>query len=500
MIEKQIKIYKDFRKKILSYQYALYVIGFDSETLLTGGSFEGRSGHVGILSQELYDLSVNKEYVESIYYLSDNEKELDKDLAFEVKRERREIDKLKKVPSKEYVDYQILLSKSQNVWGMAKNKNDFSLVEECLTEIVAYNRKYVKWQETDNLKGYDVLLDEYEKDYTTKEYDVFFGLLKEKLVPFINEVTKIKKDFIDLSNKTFDISGQKEFSKYIENVMCYDKNYGTFSESEHPFTSGFGPEEVRYTNHYHENDLHSGIFSAIHELGHCTYELQVDHKFVGTYLTGGASMAMHESQSRFYENIIGRSYEFWRNRYKTLQMFFFDDLKNFNAKEFYLSCNRVEKSLIRTEADELTYPIHIMIRYDLEKKLIGGTLEVKDLPKAWNQKVKDYLGLDVPSDKLGCLQDVHWYGGSIGYFPTYALGSAYSSQIFNSMNKDFDVLKDIRTNATTKNINIWLKENIHKYGSSMIPKDIIKKATKEEFNPKYYIDYLIEKYTKIYEL
>ena len=500
MIKKQKDIYESFRSKILSYQYALYVISFDSETLLTSGSFDVRSKHIGVLSNVLYDLSINEEYVNSIYYLSEHKDELDLTFAFEIQKERKNIDKLKKIPSKEYVDYQVLLAKSQNIWGQAKRKNDFSIVKDCLKEIVAFNRKYVKWQETDDVKGYDVLLDEYENGYTTKEYDMFFDLLKEKLVPFIDKITKKNKEIIDLSNKSFDINGQKEFTKYIENVMCYDKTYGTFSESEHPFTSGFGPTEVRYTNHYYENDLHSGIFSAIHELGHCTYELQVDHKFVGTYLTGGASMAMHESQSRFYENIVGRSYEFWRNRYKTLQMVFYDELKDISAKQFYLSCNKVEKSLIRTEADELTYPIHIMIRYDLEKELISGELEVEDLPKAWNQKVKNYLGLEVNSDGIGCLQDVHWFTGSIGYFPTYALGSAYASQFYNAMNKDFDVLNDLRTSPSTNHINKWLKDHVHKYGASMFPKDILKKATNEEFNPNYYVNYLIDKYTKIYEL
>src|SRR5690606_13599841 len=202
---------------------------------------------------------------------------------------------------------------------------------------------------------------------------------------------------------------------------------------------------------------------------------------------------------RFYENIIGRSKEFWKEHYPVLKDLFKKELKGIKLDDFYKHINKSTTSLIRTEADELTYPIHIMIRYDIEKALFNNEIQVKDLPTVWNQKVKDYLGIDVPSDKEGVLQDVHWSGGMFGYFPTYALGSAYAAQMFKVMNKDFNVFKSLKS-KNTKEINAWFKENLHKYGSSKNPKELFKLCTKQKFNPKHYVNYLITKYSKIYDI
>ena len=221
----------------------------------------------------------------------------------------------------------------------------------------------------------------------------------------------------------------------------------------------------------------------------------MDHTLSG----GGGSMALHESQSRFYENIIGRSLDFWKIHFPKLKSVFKKQLRGVKLKDFHKLINRAEASLIRTEADELTYPIHIMIRYDIEKALFAGEIEVKDLPRIWNDKYQEYLGLEVPSDREGILQDIHWAGGSFGYFPTYALGSAYAAQIYKVMNRDFKVLKSLQS-GDTKEINAWLKERLHKYGSTKPPKELFRICVGGKFNPKHYIDYLIKKYTKIYEL
>ena len=282
-------------------------------------------------------------------------------------------------------------------------------------------------------------------------------------------------------------------------VMCFDKSRGLIKESEHPFTSGYGTSDVRITTHYYEDLLISSIFSCIHELGHATYEQQCNPKLDETLVGGGASMAMHESQSRFYENIVGRSYEFWERHYPKLQSIFKEELKDVSLEDFYKHVNNVECSLIRTEADELTYPLHIMIRYEIEKMLLSDQIKVKDLPTVWNKMVKDYLGIDVPNDTLGVLQDVHWSGGSFGYFPTYAYGSAMSAQLYNAMSKDFNIDEALKE-GTTEKINNWLKENVHQFGGSLLPNDILLKATNEAFNPNYYVNYLKEKYTKIYNI
>ena len=282
-------------------------------------------------------------------------------------------------------------------------------------------------------------------------------------------------------------------------VMCFDKTFGLTKESEHPFTSGHGTTDVRVTCHYYEDQLTSAIFSMIHELGHGTYERQCDPKYNNTALSGGTTMAMHESQSRFYENIVGRACSFWQKHFPKLQSLFNDQLKDVTVEEFYEAVNKVENSLIRTEADELTYPLHIMVRYDIEKMLFNDGVDFETLPSLWNKLYKDYLDIDVPSDKMGILQDIHWAGGMFGYFPTYALGSAYAAQIYNQMKQELDIESILKEDNLEK-INHWLKEKVHKFAGSKTPKEILVDITGEEFNPKYYIEYLKDKYSKIYKI
>jgi carboxypeptidase Taq len=418
----------------------------------------------------------------------------------EIQETKEGLDKLKKVPMQEYIEYMSLLEESENIWRKAKQKNDYEIFRPTLEKIVAFNRKYVKYVETEKLKGYDVLLDEYEKGMTMKDYDEFFSKIKTELVPFVKKVLDKKLELDDSFNKlSYPKEQQREFFKYLAETLGFNFNKGVLKESEHPFTSGFGTTDVRVTNHYYENDFTSSIFSGIHELGHALYEQQINPELDHTLSGGGGSMALHESQSRFYENIIGRSLDFWKIHFPKLKSVFKKQLRGVKLKDFHKLINRAEASLIRTEADELTYPIHIMIRYDIEKALFAGEIEVKDLPRIWNDKYQEYLGLEVPSDREGILQDIHWAGGSFGYFPTYALGSAYAAQIYKVMNRDFKVLKSLQS-GDTKEINAWLKERLHKYGSTKPPKELFRICVGGKFNPKHYIDYLIKKYTKIYEL
>ena len=315
-------------------------------------------------------------------------------------------------------------------------------------------------------------------------------------MPFVKAKTAAPTAVPSWAQQKFDKAKQREFCEYLRDVMCFDKTRGIMKESEHPFTSGFGTDDVRITNHYYEDSLVSSIFSAIHETGHATYEQQCDKSLNGTFSGGGASLGLHESQSRFYENIIGRSRAFWEVHYTKLQKLFRKELKDVSLDEFVAYINRAETSFIRTEADELTYPLHVMLRYEIEKKVISGELEVKDLPRYWNDKFTEYFGITPPTDTLGVLQDVHWAYGNFGYFPTYALGSAIASQLYHHMSKDFDVEQSLK-DGTTKRINEWLKEHVHKYGSSKYPDEILRLATGgEDFDPNYYVDYLIDKYSK----
>lgn len=316
-LEMLVKKYKDYRRKVLAFRYFDYVIGWDTETIAPSGCMDDRSEYLGFISEETYKLNQSEETKELINELYSRKEELDKDLAFEISEIKRNNDRESKIPMEEIVEYTKLLGSSHATWLKAKQNDDFSMFAPHLEKIVEFLRKYVKYLETDEIKGYDVLLDEYERGFSSKTYDEFFGALEEKLVPFVKKVASTKLNYNKgIQEIKVPISKQVEFVKYIQDVMCFRKENGAIAESEHPFTSGFNNSDVRITVHYYEDLPTSSIFSAVHELGHATYEQQVDNKYNNTLIGGGASMALHESQSRFYENIIGRSFEFWSEHYK----------------------------------------------------------------------------------------------------------------------------------------------------------------------------------------
>lgn len=493
-----LQIYQQIKAKINAYQYALYLINWDSETEAPIGSFEERSKQVGKLVEMMLECSHDPRYIDALNQLAHHRNELDEDTKRAVIKDKEALDKELKIPTEELIAYEMLLAKSQTLWQQAKLSNDYSKFSGALKEIIDFQKRYIRYLETEHIKGYNVLLDDYEKGFTKEDYDYFFQVLKNELVPFVKEITtkqQVKDDFI---KKSYSIEKQKAYAHYLMDVMAFDTQYGLTKESEHPFTSGYGTTDVRVTCHYYENLLTSSIFSMIHELGHATYERQCNPKYDDTSLSGGTTMAMHESQSRFYENIVGRSYAFWQTHYPKLKALFQEELKNVTVDDFYRAVNKVEKSLIRTEADELTYPLHIMVRYDIEKMIFEDHIDVDTLPAIWNQLYKDYLGIDVPSDAEGILQDVHWAGGSFGYFPTYALGSAYAAQLYYQMKKELDI-EQAFGEQQLHTVNAWLKEKVHQFAGSKTPKEILLEVTKEEFNPHYYVTYLKEKYSKIYQ-
>lgn len=499
-MKKLTEKYNIIRKKINAYNFISFVTHWDSETEAPPGCFANRSRQIGIISEELYKIRTSKETALIINQLYKNRRRLDPLLAHEITVFKRNLTRMKKIPIKEYVQLQKLLAHSTKIWEHAKKTNDFTAFQPTLEKIVYYTKQQIKRMETKSLRGYDILLDKYERGYTTKQYDLFFQELKVNLVPFIHKVAGKKIDYNnDFLFKQYPTEKQKEFIAYLHSVFQYDPARGLTKESEHPFTTSFGPSDVRYANHFYESNFTSAIFSAIHELGHALYEQQGSPELEETLSWGGGSMALHESQSRFYENMIGRSRNFWKEHFPVLKTIFKKQLTGVTLRDFYRGINEVKPSLIRVNADELTYPVHIMIRYDIEKALFNDEILIKDLPQIWNDKVQEYLGISVPDDARGVLQDVHWAGGMFGYFPAYALGSAYAAQIYRTMNKDFNIMKSLR-NKNTEEINNWLKINLHSFGSSKEPKVLFKHVARGTFNPKYYIKYLIKKYSKLYDI
>jgi carboxypeptidase Taq len=489
--------FREYVKKIKAYVYVLQLAGWDSNTEAPRNSFKRRGEVLNFISKELFLLQTNPELINIVNELYGKIDDLDDLLQREVKKAKRAIDKIINVPQEEYLAYQKLINDSQLIWEDAKKNNDYNSFKGNLKKIVEYNKKFALYYDKE-ANPYDTLLDDYEEGMSMKEYDTFFNALKKDLVPFVKEVLAAKKEnYSEFINNSFDVKKQEQFCDYLTDVLHFDRNSGLMKKSVHPFTWNTSPEDVRFTTKYLENYVFSSIFAAVHELGHALYEQQISTEFDDTLLNGGTSMGIHESQSRFYENIVGRSNEFWLAHLPKFKKIFPEQTKNINAKDMYKAVNQAEASLIRIEADELTYPLHIMLRYDVERMLINDNVSVDDLPKIWNDKIEEYLGIRPTNDSEGVLQDVHWSGGMIGYFPTYALGTAYSAQIYNTMQKELDIPKLIKENNIIK-INEWLKEKLHKYGSSKTPKELLLMITGEKFNPKYYIDYLKDKYTKLF--
>ena len=480
-----------------AYIYVLTLAGWDSATEAPRGAFQRRSEMLGVISGELFNLQTNQEYQDVVNGLFKRLEDLSAVDKKEIIKAKKDLAKIINIPKDEFVEYNKLIGLSQREWENAKQNNDYDSFKGNLEQIFEFSKKFVKYY-NDVEHPYNIMLDGFEEGMTMKEYDEFFDTLKKELVPFVKEVLNSGKKLNDAFITDFyPKEKQKEFAEYLIDVLSFDKDSGLMKESVHPFTWNTHSTDVRFTTRYLENFMFSSIFAAIHELGHATYEQQIDPKWDNTTLNGGTSMGIHESQSRFYENNIGRSIEFWEAHYPKLLEIFPEQLKDVSLEDFYRGVNKVEASFIRVEADELTYPMHIMVRYEIERMIMNSEVTVDELPKLWNDKMVEYLGIEPKDYAEGVLQDVHWSAGLIGYFPTYALGSAYSAQFYYTMIKEIDVEALVKDN-NIKVINDWLKEKIHKFGSSKTPKELLLDITGEEFNAKYYITYLKEKYSKLY--
>ncbi|MDD5864591.1 MAG: carboxypeptidase M32 [Firmicutes bacterium] len=483
---------------LAAYNHVTGVLYLDATTAAPSDTWEGRGKTMEVMSQVTYDLLANPENGELLSYLEAHSGELDAQARRETEVIRKNYDRMNRIPAEEYVAYSVLLNDADNAWHKAKLADDFDSFAPYLDKIVAYNRKFAGYYHPE-MQPYDALLNEYEEGMNTEILDAFFSRLRETIVPLIDKIRQVPQIDDSFLYRHYPIETQRKLSDYLMEVMGIDRAHCGIAETEHPYTTNFNNKDVRITTHYYENNLVSSMFSVIHEGGHALYELGADDCYNYTALAGGVSMGIHESQSRFYENIIGRSPAFVHAVFPKLKELFPEQLADVDEEKFYRAVNKVEPSLIRTEADELTYCLHIMVRYEIEKQLIAGTLAVRDVPAEWKRLYKQYLGVDVPNDREGCLQDSHWSGGSIGYFPSYALGGAYGAQMLHKMQEDIgDIWDDVAKGDLSK-VTGWLRSHIHRYASFQKPGELMKSVC-GQFDPKYYTDYLTVKYTKLYNL
>ena len=493
-------------EKLQSYEEATFALNhatglmyYDGATTAPKGTAELRGSTLGELSRMGYELTTAPETVEMLRTLMENREELDPVTRRKAEELWRDYDRTHRVPVAEYVAYQELSAKSDAVWHEAKEKNDFALFEPYLQQMFDASRRMAGYWEPEK-DPYETMLSTFERGLTVAQCDAFFASLREKLVPLIRQVTA-HADRVDDAplHRDYPVAIQRRFSDFIMDVMDIDRDHCIIGETEHPFTINFSRDDVRITTHYFADQVASSLYSVVHEGGHALYELHTGRELARTCLGNGVSMGIHESQSRFYENIIGRSRAFCSVLLPWLKEHFPAQLEDVTEEQFYRMVNRSQPSLIRTEADEVTYSLHVMVRYELEKRVMHGELKVHDLPGEWNRLYKEYLGVDVPDDKHGVLQDSHWSGGSIGYFPSYALGSAYGAQLLRKMKETVDVDECLKTGNFAP-INAWNREHIWQYGCLKKPGALLEQALGEKFDPTVYTQYLEEKYGEIYGL
>jgi carboxypeptidase Taq len=381
------------------------------------------------------------------------------------------------------------------VWVEARKTNDFKSFLPVLRKNLDLRKRYIECFEVDD-EPYDIVLDDYERGMRTKEVRRIFDYLKQHQAPLVKEVAARGESGARVHN--FAIEPQKVFELEVLREFGFTEDAWRLDPTVHPFASGTGVTDIRITTRYFTEHL-GGLFGTMHEFGHGLYENQVDPSLERTPLARGVSLGMHESQSRMWENLVGRSQPFWRRFFPRLQELQPDALAGYDVERWYREVNTVEPTLIRVEADETTYNLHIILRFELEQAMLADEFPLEQLPEEWNRRIWDYLGIEVPNDTEGVLQDVHWSGGSIGYFPTYALGNLISAQIWEKITAEVPGLEEGFEQGEFGPLRDWLRENLHRHGRKFSPRETLELVSgSPEIDPAPYVRYLREKLAPIY--
>ncbi len=498
--ENSIKALRKLDKELVLLSHINGVLVWDQEATSEKGK-EERAEQIGLIDREIHEKSTGNEMAEILDSLgaSEENKDGNEDLPSEVKAIIRlryhSLRKEKKLSSSFVQNFSQKMSLAHEKWVKARSENDFALYAPVLEEIISLIREKADLYGYDD-DPYDSLLDNFEPGMKTSEVEQVFTQLQGDLVQILERLrgrVEIEDSFL---YQHYGEQKLEQFSHDVLQSMGFNFSRGKVGLSTHPYTISLGADDIRITTRYSEPSVTSPLYSIIHEGGHALYEMGVSHgSLKGTVLANASSLAFHESQSRFWENMIGRSRSFWTYFYPKFQQLFPTQLDGISEKQFYEAVNKVSPSSIRVDADEVTYSLHIMLRFNLERALLNGSLEVKDLREAWNKGMKDLLGVEIKSDKEGVLQDVHWSMGEFGYFPTYALGNLYAAQIYHTMNTSIDIDKIVASGDFSP-IHQYLKDSVYIHGAMLEPKPLLKKITGEALNPIYYKDYLMNKYIK----
>ncbi len=487
---------------VADLQAAAAVLEWDQQTYMPPGGASGRAMQLATLGRFAHEKLISDDVGAALEAAESEVGGLDPDSdeARLVRKARRDYDKARKVPAEWVGEFRRVAALAHRVWQKAREEADFSQFEEQLRELVALRRQYVDFfAPYDHV--YDALLDDFEPGMKTTEAKAVFDELLPEQVALVQDIVGRGTPVDDAAvRQDFDLEKQWDFGHEVAQALGYDFERGRQDKSVHPFTTGFGSGDVRITNRLDPQFLNTALFGTMHEAGHAMYEQGVASELDRTPLGEGASLGIHESQSRMWENLVGRSLAFWKGFYPRLQEFFPSELGGVELDTFYRAVNKVEPSFIRVESDEATYNLHIMVRFELEIALMEGTLDVADLPEAWNAKFEEFLGIIPPDDSLGVLQDVHWSGGMIGYFPTYALGNLIAAQLWVRIEEDIPDLRAKIENRQFADLLGWLRENVHRHGAKFEPMELLTRVTGSGLTAQPYLEYLRAKFGEIYRL
>ena len=501
MINKKLEQLKGLLNEISDINHVIAVLGCDQQTYLPEAGAMERGCQIETLTRIAHLKSTSDELAGLVEDLLPQVGGMDRnsDEACLILKAHRNLVKQKKVSTAWVSEFARVTTVAQSVWEKARATSDFKLYQPHLEKIVAMRREYAEFfAPYDHI--YDPQLDDYEPGMKTTDVLSIFDVLRPRLVNLIQEITHQPQVDDTFMHQSFDEQSQWDFGVDVLNHMGFSWKRGRQDRTAHPFTTTFALDDVRITTRFMQNYLPSALFSSVHEGGHALYELGFSRKLGRTPLADGASMAVHESQSRMWENLVARSLPFWKFFYPRLQHIYPAQLANVNLMAFYRGLNRVEPSFIRVESDEATYSLHIMLRLELEIAMLKGDVAVKDIPDAWNERMQSYLGLTPPDDAHGVLQDIHWAFGGIGYFPTYALGNVISAQLWQKINADIPNLDEQMEKGKYSALLNWLRENIHRHGAKYEPQDLVERITGSKVTPEPYLKYLESKYRQVYSM
>lgn len=491
---------KSYLKEMQQYEHVTTLLYWDMKTSAPKRGIDDHIEALTRFSAKNFQMSTADELgaLLDALALPEEYEALDDAWKFIVTRMKRDFDRNKRIPADFYEAFVRAQAESENAWEEAKNASDFSVFAPHLKKMIDMTKQMCSYTDPGK-EVYDALLDQYEEGMDSATIERLFDELKQELVPFVQQIIAREQPDDTEFHVYADPDAQKKVQWLLLDYIGFRRDAGAVGETEHPFTLNFSSKDVRISNHYYEHDPLSAMFSAIHEGGHGIFEQNVNPEYDKTVAGSCCHMGIHESQSRFYENILGRNKNFWKPVYEKIGELL-PQFQRISLDDFYREINHVKNSMIRTEADEVTYCFHVILRYEMEQAIFRDNVPVEALPELWNQKMQEYLQITPANDAEGILQDTHWSDGSFGYFPSYLLGSIYDGMFLDVIEAELGPVDTLLAEGRIVEITKWLNEKVHRYGSTRTPKQVIAAVCGKEISAEPLIRYFKEKYTKVYKL